>query len=321
MFHVWNVKRIRPAGLVPYRYDGECYTRLLWWFEGATSYYDWRTLALSRLCSVEEYLDHLSGEIAYLDQTPGRLLQSLEQASYDAWIKLYRPDENLANTGVSYYRKGEVVCALLDIELRTKTGGRVTLDAVLSRLWTDYGATERPLPEDELQHVFERMTGIPWDGVFDEWIRGTSEIDYGRTLARVGLGLTRSPRVDGPRASLGIRLRIDGPKAIVSSVVRGTGAWSAGLGSGDEIIAIDGTRFEPASLDAALGGHKPGDEVEVTLARAGRIQNKAVMLEAPRADGVKLVALEEAPEAARAAFASWLGRAHPAWTTRPQAEP
>ncbi|MDP8998980.1 MAG: hypothetical protein M3O46_02600, partial [Myxococcota bacterium] len=108
-FHAWNVKRIRPAGLVPYHYEEECYTRLLWWFEGATSYYDWRVLTLSRLCTIEEYLDHLASDIAYLDHTPGRLVHALEEASFDAWIKLYRPDENSSNSTVSYYRKGEVV--------------------------------------------------------------------------------------------------------------------------------------------------------------------------------------------------------------------
>ena len=107
LFHAWNVKRIRPAGLTPYRYDAECYTRLLWWFEGATSYYDWRVLRLGALCTVDEYLEHLAGEIAYLDQTPGRLVHSLEDASFDAWIKLYRPDEHSANSSVSYYRKEE----------------------------------------------------------------------------------------------------------------------------------------------------------------------------------------------------------------------
>ena len=129
-FHAWNVKRIRPAGLSPYRYQQECYTRHLWWFEGGTSYYDWRVLLLAQLCTVEEYLDHLASEIAYLDQTPGRLVHSLEEASFDAWIKLYRPDENSANSTVSYYRKGEVVCALLDIEIRARTSGRASLDGV-----------------------------------------------------------------------------------------------------------------------------------------------------------------------------------------------
>src|SRR6185312_10043317 len=160
VFHAWNIKRIRPAGLTPYRYDEECYTRLLWWFEGGTSYYDWRVLALARLCTVEEYLDHLAGEIAYLDQTPGRLVHALEEASYDAWIKLYRPDENSANSSVSYYRKGEIVCALLDLELRSRSGGRATLDKVLAHLWTEYGARGKAVPEDAMQGIFERVSGV-----------------------------------------------------------------------------------------------------------------------------------------------------------------
>src|SRR5208283_286335 len=92
LLHAWNVKRIRPAGLFPYRYQEENYTRLLWWFEGATSYYNWRALRVSGLCTPVEYGDHLAGEIAALDRLHGRLVQSLEQASFDAWIKLYRPD-------------------------------------------------------------------------------------------------------------------------------------------------------------------------------------------------------------------------------------
>jgi predicted metalloprotease with PDZ domain len=156
VFHAWNVKRIRPAGLSPYRYDVECYTRLLWWFEGGTSYYDWRVLALAGLCTVDEYLDHLAGEIAYLDATPGRLVQALEDTSFDAWIKLYRPDENSTNSTISYYRKGEVVCALLDLEIRSRSKGRAGLDTVLAHLWREYGERRRPVPEEGMQAVFER---------------------------------------------------------------------------------------------------------------------------------------------------------------------
>ena len=150
-FHLWNVKRLRPAGLHPYRYEEENYTRLLWWFEGATSYFDWRVLRLAKLCTETEYLDHLASELGYLEQTPGRLVHSLEDASFDAWIKLYRPDENSPNSTVSYYRKGELVCALLDLEMRARTGGARSLDDVLRHLWATYGKSERPVPEDGMQ--------------------------------------------------------------------------------------------------------------------------------------------------------------------------
>ncbi len=313
-FHAWNVKRIRPAGLSPYRYEEECYTRLLWWFEGGTSYYDWRILALTHLCTVEEYLDHLASEITYLDRTPGRLVHPLEDASFDAWIKLYRPDENSANSTVSYYRKGEIVCALLDIELRGRTSGRATLDVVLAHLWEEHGARGRPVPENGMQAIFERVAGVPVGDLFDAWIRSPAEIDFAPTLARVGLSLERSLRTDGPSCSLGVRLRSESGRGIVASVTRDAAAWRAGIDAGDEIVAVGGTRVDGTNLDAALRGLAPGDLTDVVIARDGRIGARRVTLDPPRAERVKIVARRDAAPAARAAFTSWLGGPHPAWS-------
>jgi predicted metalloprotease with PDZ domain len=315
-FHAWNIKRIRPAGLTPYRYGHECYTRLLWWFEGGTSYYDWRVLALSRLCTVDEYLDHLAAEIGYLDQTPGRLVHALEDASYDAWIKLYRPDENSANSSVSYYRKGEVVCAMLDLEIRGRSGGRASLDTVLARLWEEHGAPRRPVPEDGMQALFERVAGAPMGDLFDAWIRSATEIDYGKTLARVGLAIERTSRPDAAPGSLGIRVRAEGGRSYASAVTRETGAWRAGVDPGDEIIAVAGTRVEGTNVEATLRGRAPGDTVELVLARDGRLVTKSVVLDPPRQERLKLVARADAPASARAAFAAWLGQPHPLWGSR-----
>jgi predicted metalloprotease with PDZ domain len=318
VFHAWNVKRIRPAGLSPYRYGGECYTRLLWWFEGGTSYYDWRILTLSRLASVEEYLEHLAGELAYLDQTPGRLVHALEDASFDAWIKLYRPDENSANSSVSYYRKGEVVCALLDIEIRARSGGRTTLDTVLGRLWAEHGAKHVPVAEDGMQAFFERAAGVPLGDLFDAWIRSPSEIDWGPTFARVGLVVDKTRRPEGPSCSMGLRARSDGGKVVVASVVRDGGAWRGGVDAGDEILAVGGGRVEGPTLEGVLRGRSAGEEVDVLLARDGRITSKRVTLDAPRVDRVTLRADPDAPAAARDAFARWLGDPHPAWAEKPR---
>ena len=314
-FHAWNIKRIRPAGLTPYRYGHECYTRLLWWFEGGTSYYDWRVLTLARLCTIDEYLDHLAAEIAYLDQTPGRFVHALEDASYDAWIKLYRPDENSLNSSVSYYRKGEVVCALLDLEIRARSSGKSSLDTVLGRLWREYGAAGHAVPEDAMQELFERVAGAPMGDLFDAWIRAPLEIDYGRTLATVGLAIERTARHDAAPCSLGVRVRADSGRSVVSTVARGSGAWRAGIDAGDELIAIGGMRVEGASLEAQLRGRAPGEAVDVLVARDGRLQTKTVSLDAPRQDRVKLVAKAEASAGARAEFASWLGQPHSAWSS------
>jgi predicted metalloprotease with PDZ domain len=313
VFHAWNVKRIRPAGLTPYRYEAECYTRLLWWFEGGTSYYDWRILALSRLATVEEYLEHLAGEVAYLEQTPGRLVHALEDASFDAWIKLYRPDENTSNSSVSYYRKGEVVCALLDIEIRARSRGRATLDGVLARLWADYGQAGKPVPEGGMQAIFEHVAGISLGDLFDAWIRSPSEIDCAATLAHVGVRIDRIPRPDGPPCSLGLRARGDGGRTLVSSVTRNAAAARAGIDVGDELLALGGVRVEGPSLDAVLRPHAPADEVDVLVARDGRVQTRRVTLDPPRIDRLALRADPDASPEARDAFARWLGEPHPAW--------
>ncbi len=315
-FHAWNVKRIRPAGLTPYRYQEECYTRLLWWFEGATSYYDWRVLRLARLCTIEEYLDHLAAEIAYLDQTPGRLVHALEEASFDAWIKLYRPDENSANSTVSYYRKGEIVCALLDLEIRARSRGAASLDRVLASLWDEYGARRRAVPEDGMQAIFERAAGVPVGDLFDAWIRAPGELDPGPTLARAGLRLERAARLEGAPCALGTRMRAEGGRAVIAAVTRDSAAFRAGLDSGDELVAVAGVRVEGANLDAALRGRAPGDVVDVVLARDGRLQTRRVTLDPPRHDRVKLVADRDAPPAARDALTAWLGEPHPAWGAR-----
>jgi predicted metalloprotease with PDZ domain len=311
LFHAWNVKRIRPGGLSPYLYDAECYTRGLWWFEGGTSYYDWRVLALAELCTVDEYLDHLAAEIAYLDQTPGRLVHPLADASFDAWIKLYRPDENSANSSVSYYRKGEIVCALLDLEIRARTAGRSSLDAVLGELWKQHGASETPVPEGGLPAFFERVSGADLKDLFDAWVHRATEIDYGRTLAHVGLMVERTSRSEAPSAALSVRLRADGGRTVVASSMRDGAAWRAGIDAGDELVSIGGARVEGTNVEPILRGRSPGDSVTVLVARDGRIASKTVTLDAARPDRVKIVPVREPGAAARDAFAAWLGAPYP----------
>jgi predicted metalloprotease with PDZ domain len=311
LFHAWNVKRIRPEGLFPYRYQEENYTRLLWWFEGATSYYDWRALRTSKLCTVEEYLDHLAGEILAVDRVHGRLVQSLEEASFDAWIKLYRPDENTENSAVSYYRKGEIVCALLDIEIRARSSGRASLDSVLCHLWERYGRPGRPVPEDAMQAIFEEATGVPLGDLFDAWIRSPGEVDYDRTLAHVGMRVDRKLPESKERAALGLRARTEGGKAVVAAVARGRAAQLAGIDAGDEVIAIGGKRVEGASIDAALASRVPLEEVDVTIGRDGRIFSLKVRLEEARPEKVRIAPKTNASESQRALALAWLGDAHP----------
>jgi predicted metalloprotease with PDZ domain len=301
--HLWNVKRIRPAALTPYRYEEESYTRLLWWFEGATSYFDWRVLRLAGLCSVDEYLAHLAEAIVRLEDTPGRHRQSAAEASFDAWIKLYRADENTVNSTVSYYLKGELVCALLDVEIRARTAGARGLDDVLVELWRSFGKEGRPVPEDAMPGVFARVAGAPMDDVLAAWVDGRGELPFAEVFGKLGLEVAREVRA---RGAMGVRLRAADGKAFVASVLRARPAHKGGVEVGDEIVAIDDRRVEGGKLDEALAGRPPGATVDVTVGRDGVLRRISVTLDAPSADRIHLRLAERASSEQRNLLAAWL---------------
>jgi predicted metalloprotease with PDZ domain len=310
-FHLWNVKRIRPGGLFPYRYEQENHTRMLWWFEGATSYYDWRSVRLAKLCTAGEYLNHLAEEIARLQDTPGALVHPLEEASFDAWIKAYRPDENSLNSTVSYYLKGEIVCALLDIELRHRSGGAKCLDDVVRHLYWNYGAKETPVPEGSLPAIFRDVGGVSLDDCFERWVASAAPIDVNEVFAKVGLTHERTTRRDAPPASLGVRLRLDGGRAVVEAVPRGGAAHRAGIDNGDEIIAVNGRRLTEGRLELPLFGLIPGTAVPVLVARDGWVRTLEVKLALPVPTESKLAPLPDASDGARLLYEKWMEDSFP----------
>ncbi|MCU0685749.1 MAG: PDZ domain-containing protein [Polyangiaceae bacterium] len=306
-FHLWNVKRIRPAGLSPYRYEAENYTRLLWWFEGATSYYDWLVLRRAGLCTAREYADHAAHELARLHDTPGALVHSLADASFDAWVKAYRPDENAPNSTVSYYLKGEVVAALLDLEIRSRSGGQKSLDDVVRRLWSEYGRPGIPLPEDGFAPLAEAATGLRLAPLLERWVETTEPVDPAPILARFGLIHERKPQPSGPRASLGMRIRTANGRAVVESLVRHGAAMRAGLMRDDELIAVGGRRVDDGHLEVALQGLSPGSETDIVVAREGRLLNRRATLDPPQLGAGTLRLRPDASPEALTLLRAWLG--------------
>ncbi len=303
-FHLWQVKRTRPAGLRPYRYDRENYTRMLWLFEGGTSYYDWMLLRRSGLVSPKKYLDHLASEIARIEDTPGRFAQTVEEASFDAWIKLYRPDENSVNSTVSYYLKGEIVCALIDLELRSRSKGTKSFDDVLRYLWSEYGQQQKGVDEDNVESVFAAATGIDVSDVIDHLVRSKKPIAYDEYFAKFGLTVkTRGAK----GAALGVRLRNEGSKVFLGSVLRDSAAENAGLAPNDELIAIDGRRVDDGTLRKRLESRKPGETIEVLYARRELMASTKVLLAEPSPDGYEIAVGSGSSESARALGARWLG--------------
>jgi predicted metalloprotease with PDZ domain len=268
LFHVWNVKRLRPVELGPFDYETEVHTKSLWIAEGVTEYYADLALHRAGLMTREEYLDSVSDRIEELQTTPGRLVQSAEMASFDAWIKYYRPDENSINTSVSYYTKGSVVGLLLDARIRKATNGARSLDDVMRAAYDKYSGT-RGYTADEFRAVAEQVAGVSLKTFWENAVTGTGELEYSEALETLGLRFRSvSVPADRPgRAWLGVSTRNDAGRLLVSQVRRDTPGLAAGLNVDDEIIAIDDYRVRADRLDNRLDQYRPGDKVTLLVAR------------------------------------------------------
>ena len=317
-FHLWNVKRVKPKALVPFDYSQEVYTTLLWAFEGTTSYYDNLLVRRAGLMSAGRYLTRQGESLSALHGTPGRKVQPLADASFIAWIKHYRPDENSPNSAISYYLKGEIVAMLLDLEIRRATGDAKSLDDVMRALWQRYG-DERGVPEDGVEKLASEIAGRDLRAFFDRAIRGTDELDYG-AFEHVGLEarfrVRESPGDKGggparvkaseakPKGWLGITTR---GSSTVSTVLDGSPAFEAGLYPEDEIVALDGLRADASGLLGRCEEKKPGEKVKLTVFRRDRLIELELALGTKPADAVYLAKVEKPTDAQKAAFQSWLG--------------
>jgi predicted metalloprotease with PDZ domain len=319
-FHVWNVKRLRPAALVPFDYSREQYTRLLWWFEGATSYYEQVALARAGVLSPKRWLEALGKALTSLERTPGARKMSLEEASFLAWVKHYRPDENSPNSAISYYLKGELVAFALDLALRR--AGR-SLDQLLLALYERHQASG--VPEDGVERVAAELLGADAARMFfDRFVRGTAplELDTGVVGVRIARrpaqgfddkGGTAGKRDDeGPKAGyLGVELVPPGPKLVVQSVREGSPAHRAGLYAEDEIVAEDGFRVDRGALWDRLRERGPGGELRLTVFRRDELLDVVLALGDPPEDTVWLEADADATDEARTAFEAWCGGKFP----------
>jgi predicted metalloprotease with PDZ domain len=317
-FHLWNVKRIRPRALGPFDYTRENYTRALWVMEGITSYVDRYTLRQTGLMPAKRYLGKLAEEWGKLQAIPGRFKQSLEESSFDAWIKLYRPDENSVNSTVSYYLKGGIVALCLDLEIRRRTVGRRSLDDVLRHLWRDHGRRDVGFDETRFQAEVERAVELDLGAFFERAVRGREDPDLAGALAAAGLALKaqwdKPPGEgmgEGAPPHLGVNTKSEGGRAVVSSTLSGSPAERAGLYAGDEIIAVDGFKVTESGLGDRLAARRPGDTVRLTLFRRDELREVPVVLgEAPK-DKFEIVPAPGATESEKAFYRAWLGEDFP----------
>ena len=230
-FHTWNVKRLRPAAFAPYNYNQENYTELLWFFEGLTSYYDDLVLHRTGLIDTPAYFKLLAKTINQVLQTPGRKVQSVAQASFDAWVKYYRQDENTPNATVSYYTKGALVGLCLDLQLRREGSN---LDALMRHLWQH--CPDRQVTEERILASLHALTGRSWQPELSAWVHGTDDLPLANLLAAFGVTLESQPAATAQ--ALGLRVQ-EGSSITIRQVLRGSPAEQAGMMAGDEWYGIE----------------------------------------------------------------------------------
>ncbi len=267
-FHLWNVKRIRPRVFQEQGLEREVHTRLLWVFEGITSYYDDLAMVRCGLIEVEAYLQLLAAGITRLLRGNGRHKQSLEASSFDAWTKFYKQDESAPNNIVSYYTKGAIVALALDLTIRRDTGGKRSLDDVMRRLWIDYGKSDRGLGEGDIEPLIAEVTGLDLSTFLQSALRSTEDLDLPPLLEEFGVAMRLRPArgaddqggviapQDEPEipvpSVLGVRLDPAAKDAVIAHVLDGGAAQRAGLTAGDTVIAVDGLRALAANLDGLV---------------------------------------------------------------------
>ncbi|MEM7081192.1 MAG: PDZ domain-containing protein [Pseudomonadota bacterium] len=300
-FHLWNVKRIKPAVFTPYALEGESYTELLWVFEGVTSYYDDLALVRSGVIDEKAYAELLSNTISRVRASVGHRHQSLAESSFDAWVKFYKPDENTPNAVVSYYAKGALVAMALDLTLRER--GDATLDDVMRAMWSHYGSRDVGVPEDGFEEVVEQVSGLHLRPFFDAMVRDTQAPDLEALLESVGWQLMPASEPAAPITSLGVTLAAGSSE--IKTVRRGSCAERAGLAAGDTLIAINGLRVAD-KVAALLKPYSVGDRVRVHLFRRDELIEFDVVLEKRPATRWVIADAPQADDRALASRALWL---------------
>ncbi|HET9232550.1 MAG TPA: PDZ domain-containing protein, partial [Candidatus Eisenbacteria bacterium] len=232
------------------------------------------------LTKTEELLTALSEHIEKLQTTPGRLHQSLEESSFDAWIKLYRPDENSINTTISYYTKGAVVAWLLDAVIRTATSSAKSLDDLLRLLYERHSG-KLGYTDPDLQRGAEEIAGTSLESFFARAVRSREELDYADALRVFGLRF-RPARSGLPETTPLVWMGIDTAqrdgKLLVAAVREDGPAHTAGLSAEDEILAVGGFRVDPRTLPERLQQFRAGDRVDVLVARRDAIRTLPLVL-------------------------------------------
>lgn len=276
-FHHYNAKRIRPIELGPFDYDKGSRTDMLWVAEGITSYYERFCLKRAGLITEDDLFKNFENHIRAYENKPGRLFQSVAQASYDTWADgpFGRTGDDVNKT-ISYYDKGPVLAMMLDFKIRHETRNKRSLDDVMRTLYKDfYQAKRRGYTAKEFREVCEKTAGVPLSSFF-EYIYTVNDVDYAKYLGYAGLTIDTANK-PVPGAWLGIDARAKNDTIIISAVDWDSPAWLAGVRPRQVLKTIDG---KPATMQllGEVKNKKAGNIVKLQVEQGGVLKTVPLIL-------------------------------------------
>lgn len=311
-FHLWNGKRLRPVALGPFNYNEENYTTNLWIAEGFTAYYQDIFTRRAGLISTEKYILGLSNTINSVENQPGNRIQSVSEASFDAWIKHYRPNENSSNSTISYYSKGSLIALIMDLEIINSTKGKSGLDEVMKAMYNEYYLKlARGYTDAEFKAMAEKIAGKSFDNIYSDYINGVKTIDYNKYLAYAGLELIDNSAA-GNDPYLGATTILKDGKIMLSNVSRQGPAWLGGLNVNDEILAIDDIRINNVSdprmseTEKFISNKNAGDKIRILVNRDGMLKNFEITLTRNPIQNYRISTIKNAADSQLAVRNRWL---------------
>ncbi|MFI5217893.1 MAG: M61 family metallopeptidase [Bacteroidia bacterium] len=241
LFHVWNVKTIRPVEMLPYDYAKENYSHLGYVYEGFTTYYGDLFLARTGFFNVEQYLNEVSMRLQKHMDNHGRFNYSLAQSSFDTWLDGYVP--GVPNRKTSIYDEGSLIALMLDFQIRKATASAKSLDDVMRILYNDFGKKKKGYSETDIVTICESTANISLKSFFSNYVYKAVSYDLllEELLNIAGIEIIKSPSTIKHECSFGFRMK-EGNKVV--SVIPGSPAEKAGMMRDDEIVLANGTEKE-----------------------------------------------------------------------------
>ncbi len=304
-FHLWMVKRLKPIEFDTIDYDKEVYTDLLWVMEGLTSYYDEKIMLRAGFYDEHRFISNLLHSLAVVNNTPGAAVQSVAESSFDAWIKAYRKDENSENTQISYYTKGLVIGAMLDLAIISNSNGKSSLDDVVRYLYSEfYKKKGIGISAGDFKTAAETIGNFSLDEFYNDYVYGTKPLEIKKYLADAGIFLQQSEGSDSN--DFGALLEQKEGNVMIKSIARGGAAYQAGFSAGDELISLHNQRAKFENFRVLFNQFTPGQTVKVVYSRDGLVGERTIVVEKDKRIGYSYSFVTSSSKNQKMVYKKWL---------------